>query len=144
MVNFQSVIHFKELIMGNLIGFNAAGNILIGLFGLLFIFHFLVLAGIVPHDIVWAGKINNRADLIKMETISIVILIFASLVVALRMNYISLGINTTIIRIGVWILFAFFVLNTIGNLTAVNPIEKYGFGLLTIIISILLLKLGLK
>ncbi|RMG82533.1 MAG: hypothetical protein D6707_02770 [Bacteroidetes bacterium] len=130
--------------MRKLIGYNKAGNILIGIFGLLFVFHLLVLSGIVPFDIVWAGRIKNKTDLIKMETISLIILIFVSSVVALRMNYLSLGINPFVIKTGVWILFAFFVLNTLGNLTAVNPIEKYGFGLLTFLISVLLLKLGLE
>lgn len=129
--------------MWNLIGVRAAGNILLVLFGMLFVFHLLVLTGVIPYNIVWAGKIANKTDLIKMETISLVVLILASLVITLRMEYLRLGISPLIIRIGIWILFVFFVLNTLGNLTAVSPIEKYGFGLLTILISILLLKLAI-
>ena len=129
--------------MWNLIGVSAAGNILLVLFGMLFVFHLLVLTGVIPYNIVWAGKIANKTDLIKMETISFLVLILASLVITLRMEYLRLGISPSITRIGIWILFVFFVLNTLGNLTAVNPIEKYGFGLLTILISILLLKLAI-
>ena len=127
--------------MCNLIGVSAAGNILLVLFGMLFVFHLLVLTGVIPYNIVWAGKIANKTDLIKMETISLLVLILASLVITLRMEYLRLGISPSITRIGIWILFVFFVLNTLGNLTAVNPIEKYGFGLLTMLISILFLKL---
>lgn len=129
--------------MWNLIGVRAAGNIVLVLFGMLFVFHLLVLTGVIPYNIVWAGKITNKTDLIKMETISLVVLILASLVITLRMEYLRLGISPLTIRIGIWILFVFFVLNTLGNLTAVSPIEKYGFGLLTILISILLLKLAI-
>jgi len=129
--------------MWNLIGVRAAGNILLVLFGMLFVFHLLVLTGVIPYNIVWAGEIANKTDLIKMETISLVVLILASLVITLRMEYLRLGISPLIIRIGNWILFVFFLLNTLGNLTAVSPIEKYGFGLLTILISILLLKLAI-
>lgn len=120
-----------------------AGNILLILFGLLFIFHLFVLSSFIPYNIVWAGKISNRKEMIRMESISLLLLAIAAIVVALRMEYLQWAISPKIIQIGIWVLFVFFTLNTLGNFTAKNAIEKYGFGLLTMIIMLLLLQIAI-
>ena len=76
-----------------------AGNILLFLFGLLFIFHLLVLSGIFPYDIVWAGKISSREEMIRMESISLFLLAIAIMVVVLRMEYLPLPIPAKVNRI---------------------------------------------
>ncbi|MGD1894408.1 MAG: hypothetical protein ACFB15_27910 [Cyclobacteriaceae bacterium] len=118
------------------------GNTLLIILGLLIIFHLLVIAGIIPYGIVWAGKINNRAQLLRMESISLVVLVLAILLVALRLEYLTFLNYPAIINGGVWGLFAFFLLNTLGNLTAKSPVEKYGFGALTLLMSLCCLVLG--
>jgi len=125
------------------INISFAGNTLLLLFGLLFIFHWLILFEIMPHDIVWAGKIKDRNHLVKMESISLLVLVAATIIISLKMGYLNFIKNSTIINIGMWVLFAFFLLNTIGNLTAQSPIEKYGFGLLTLLIALLVLRLSI-
>ena len=120
-----------------------AGNILLFIFGLLFIFHLLVLSGIIPYDIVWAGKISNREEMIRMESISLFLLAIAIMVVVLRMEYLPLNVPAKINRIGIGALVVLFTLNTIGNFTAKHPLEKYGFGLLTFVITLLLLQLAI-
>lgn len=126
-----------------MISISFAGNTLLFIFGLLFVFHFLVLLGIIPYCIVWAGKIRNRNELVKLESISLLILAISTTLVALKMEHLIFFKNTTIINVGIWILFAFFVLNTLGNWTAKNPIEKYGFGFLTLLMALLTLRLGI-
>ena len=126
-----------------MISISLAGNALLIIFGLLLIFHLLVLFGVIPYNIVWAGKIKNRKDLVIMESISLFVLCIATIMVALKMEYLNFLHSPTIINVGMWILFAFFSLNTIGNMTAKNPIEKYGFGLLTIIMALLFLRLAI-
>ena len=120
-----------------------AGNTLLLIFGLLFVFHLLVLSGKIPFDIVWAGKIKNRKELVIMESISLLVLVAATMIVCLKMGYLNILQHPTIKTVGMWILFTFFVLNTFGNLTAKNPLEKYGFGLLTFIIAMLVLRLAI-
>ena len=122
---------------------NLAGNTLLIILGLLIVFHLLVMAGIVPYDIVWAGKINNRNQLLRMESISLVVLALAILMVALRMGYLTFINYPGVINGGMWVLFAFFLLNTFGNLTAKSPIEKYGFGTLTLLMSLCFLALAI-
>lgn len=129
--------------MESLFNPNLAGNTLLIILGLLIVFHLLVMAGIVPYDIVWAGKINSRAQLLRMETISLVVLALATLMVALRMDYLAFLDAPTVVDVGMWVLFAFFLLNTFGNLTAKSPIEKYGFGTLTLLMSLCCLVLAI-
>ena len=126
-----------------MISISFVGNLLLLLFGLLFIFHWLVLFGIIPYSIVWAGKIKNRKELLIMESISLFILVVAAIIISLKMGYLNFLQGSTTVNIGVWILFTFFVLNTIGNLTAKSPVEKYGFGLLTTIMALLILSLAI-
>lgn len=111
------------------------GNLLLTLLGLLFVFHLLVITGIVPYGIVWAGKIQNRQQLLRMESASLVILTLAVLLVLMRMGYLDWVDNPIILQGGMWLLFALFTLNTLGNMTAKSPFEKYGFGSLTILMA---------
>lgn len=126
-----------------MISISFTGKILLFLFGLLFIFHLLVLFGVIPYDIVWAGKIQDPKEMVQMESISLLVLLVAAMIVSLKMGYLNFLHYPTIINIGIWVLVAFFALNTIGNLTAKSPIEKYGFGLLTLIIALLVLRLAI-
>ena len=81
------------------------------------------------------------------------LLAIAIMVVVLRMEYLLLNIPTKVNRIdeqtqfvnrsGGWALVVLFTLNTIGNFTAKHPLEKYGFGLLTFVITLLLFQLAI-
>ena len=122
---------------------NFAAQSLLIIFALLFIFHLLILFKVISPNIVWAGKIKNQKDLVKFEIISLGVLILAGIIIALKMDYLNHSIKPTFINIGIWILFAFFCLNTLGNLTAKHPFEKYGFGLLTFLISLLIFRLAI-
>jgi len=129
--------------MASLFNPNLTGNILLILLVLLVVFHLLVIAGIVPYNIVWAGKINNRTQLLRMESISLVVLALAILLVTLKMGYLTFLNYPAVINGGMWVLFAFFLLNTLGNLTAKSPVEKYGFGTLTLLMSLCYLVLAI-
>jgi hypothetical protein len=122
--------------MESLFNPNLVGNILLTLLGLLVAFHLLVIAGVIPYSVVWAGKINSRTQLLRMESISLVVLVLAILLVALRMEYLTFLSYPAVINGGMWVLFVLFLLNTLGNLTAKSPIEKYGFGTLTLLMSL--------
>ncbi|MDF1695781.1 MAG: hypothetical protein P1U56_08125 [Saprospiraceae bacterium] len=120
-----------------------AGNGLLIIFGFLFLFHLLVLVGVIPYSIVWAGKIKDRIEMIQLESVSLFILAMATMTVLLKMRYVDFDFDPKIIKVGMWVFFVFFMLNTIGNLTAINPIEKYGFGLLTLVMALLSFRLAI-
>ncbi|MEM0994572.1 MAG: hypothetical protein AAGI49_16175 [Bacteroidota bacterium] len=120
-----------------------ASSILLFLFTALLLFHLFVLFEIVPYSIIWAGKAKNRSEMLRMEIVSIIVTLLAATVVALHANYIPNALPTNLLDIAIWVLFAFFVLNTFGNLTAKHPLEKYGFVVLTAILALLLLNIAL-
>jgi hypothetical protein len=120
------------------------GNLLLSILSLLFVFHLLVIAGVVPYTIVWAGKIQNRQQMLRMEAVSVLVLSLAVLLVMLRMGYLQWKENPLVLQGGMWVLFAFFMLNTLGNMTAKSPFEKYGFGSLTLLMAASFLLLALS
>lgn len=111
--------------------------ILLFLFAVLFMFHLLVMASVIPYDIVWAGRIKNRMQMIKMELVSIVILVFVAMIICIKLNIIETNINHTVVSIATWGVVGLFMLNTLGNLTAKSKFEKYFFGSLTLLMTIL-------
>ncbi|MEK6479004.1 hypothetical protein WJR50_15765 [Catalinimonas sp. 4WD22] len=130
--------------METLISTELAGKALFSMLSLFFVLHILIMLGLVPHDIVWGGKIKSRQQLLRMEFISLFILAIFTMLVALRMGYLHFLDNPSVIKGSMWVLFAFFVLNTLGNFAAKSPIERYGFGTLTILMSLCCLVLALN
>ena len=127
--------------MEDIISIELAGYILLITLGLLIVFHISIVTGILPYDIVWAGKIQSKKELLLMESISLFISVMAMIIVGSKTKNLIIIEDQAIVNIGMWILLALFIFNTIGNLTAKNPFEKYGFGTLTILISFLVLRI---
>lgn len=118
------------------------GNIFLALCSLLIVFHLLVLAGEIPFHIVWGSRLKNRKDMIKFELISISTLLIIVILLMQRLQYISIWKNPSLDRGAMWLIFALFLLNTLGNLQSPNKFEKYGFGILTTILAGLSLSLA--
>ena len=127
--------------MKNLISLKQATIIIIILLCVILIFHTLVLAGIIPYAIIWAGKINSVADMRKLEMISICVNSFAILVLLLKAGYIQNNIPVKILNTIIWLLAVLFSLNTIGNLFAESGFELYFFTPLTFLLAILCLRI---
>jgi hypothetical protein len=108
------------------------------------IFHGLVLAGVIPFTIVWGGRLESTSDMIRFETVSILINVVMVFIVGIRMGYINIGINPKIIRAILWIMTALFLLNTIGNLFSTSVIEKIVFTPITLLLSIFSWRLALR
>ena len=125
--------------MIKLISQKQAINIMIALLTSLLVFHTLVLTGVIPYCIVWAGKIRTAADLRNLEVISILVNAFAILILLLKAAYIQNKIPVKLINTIIWLLAGLFSLNTIGNLFAESEFELYVFTPLTFISAILCL-----
>lgn len=131
--------------MRRLISFTTAGRLMLVLLLALVGFHFGILTGLLPDDIVWAGRFTDRAELVRMERISVLILAIVIGVVLGRLGYLgAAGRRSRVLRGAMWVVCALFVLNTLGNFTAIHPLERYGFGLLTIILALLSYRLAIE
>ena len=130
--------------MQRLISQKQAINILIALLTAVLIFHALVLTGVIPYAIVWAGKISTAAEMRKLEVVSILVNAFAILILILKAGYIQNKIPVKILNVIIWLLAVLFSLNTIGNLFAESGFEIYFFTPLTFILAVLCLRIVIE
>lgn len=131
--------------MKKLISAQLAGIILLAAFGLLFFFHILVLFGIFPADIVWGGQIRGvQANLVTLETIALIVTALFMIIIAAKLGYIQAGKLSGAVNIGVWLIFAFLLLNTLGNLASGVTFESLFAAPLTIILALCALRLALE
>lgn len=130
-------------------GFSAglwAGRILLVIMALFAVLHVLVLTGLFPSDMVWGGLADSSPNqLIIMETIALFFTLVFLLIVGIKTGFFLRKYrHTRIVRIGIWIVFAYFILNTVGNFLGETEVEKYIFGPLTILMAILSLLVALR
>lgn len=115
------------------IPFKVAISLFLILLSLVLIFHFLVILKIIPYNIVWAGKIENDAQMNLFESISILINFILLTAILVKGNILRLKINRRIIQVILYIFVVIFALNTVGNLFAKMSLETYIFTPLTFI-----------
>ncbi len=131
--------------MKKLISAKLAGNILLILFGALILFHILVLFNLLPSGMVWGGQAgNSSASLRTLEIISLAITILFAVAVAAKVGYIKAEGFRGAINVFVWIIFAYLLLNIIGNLASSSSTEKLIFTPITVIAALLTLRLAVE
>jgi len=131
--------------MKKLISAKLAGNILLFSLGLLFLFHILVLLKVIPAEILWGGQIKGvPANLIPLETVALVVTTVFILIVAAKTGYLQAGKLSVIINVGLWLIFAYLLLNTLGNLASGISAEKLLFAPITIILALCALRLAME
>ncbi len=129
--------------MKKIISKSQAINMMLALLFTMLIFHTLVSSGVIPYNIVWAGKINTAAEMRKLEVGSILVNVFALLIIVLKADYIKHKIPAKLLNAIIWLLAVLFSLNTIGNLFAESGFELYFFTLLTFILAVLCLRIAI-
>jgi len=131
--------------MRKLISAKLAANILLGIYGLLIIFHLLVLAQVVPSDIVWGGQIGNlQTNLVALETVAVVVTAFFVVIVAAKVDYIQVGNFQKVIPILLWIIFVYSLLNIAGNFASGSSTEKWVFTPISIVVAFLVFRLAIE
>ena len=120
-----------------IVSFHAAAKTVLSILSLVLVFHALVLTGFIPFDIVWGGRLKSREDMLVFESVSVGLNLLIVLVIASHAGYLPLSFNKSISRILIWLMTGLFLLNTIGNLMAVDPMEKFIFTPLTLVLTLL-------
>lgn len=124
--------------MLNIISKAQALKIILGLLTAVIVFHTLIIAQIIPYEIVWAGKLNSVNEMYVFEIISILVNILLITVLLLKGNYIKHTISNKILNGILWFFVLVFTLNTVGNLLAKSLFEKAVFTPLTLISALLI------
>jgi hypothetical protein len=128
--------------MNRIISAKLAGRIFIIVMTLFAILHLLIILGLIPSDIVWGGQIKNGP--VAMEAIALIVSIIFILIIAAKAGFIKTGKFKKLINISVWIIFVYFILNTIGNFASGITVEKWIFAPTTIILMLCAFRLAIE
>lgn len=118
-----------------------AGNILLISLGLLLVFHVLVLLKILPPGIIWGGQANTD-NLLTLEITALAVTLFFGFVTAAKAGYIRAGKLAGTVNVLTWIMFAYLLLNTLGNLASGVSAENFLFAPVTLIMALCALRLA--
>jgi hypothetical protein len=116
-------------------------KIVIGITFTAILFHLLILTKVIPYEITWGGRLKTDEEMYVFESFSILISSFFIYVLLQKGSLVKAVFSEKAITIMLWIFFALFVLNTVGNIVAKTPFEK-GFALVTLINAFLLWRIN--
>lgn len=109
---------------------------LLALFAAALIFQLTVLAGLIPTEMVWGGRLQNEEERTVGAWVSIAFLVVFALLVLVRLG----AIGRTLPALGKWGMWAvcvLFALNTVGNLFALDLRETLIFTPVTLVSAVL-------
>ena len=112
-------------------------KLFLGLLLAVILFHICIILKIITYNIAWGGRLTNDAEMYVFETTSILINIFLFIILLMKGNIIEYKLSDKVITIILWIFFAIFILNTIGNIFAKTTFEQL-FSILTGLSAILI------
>jgi hypothetical protein len=131
--------------MKKVISLRSAGIVLLVIFGLLVVFHVLVLFQLLPSNIVWGGQIGGSTSSLRtLEIVSLSFTMVFAVVIAAKIGYIKAGRFMKVINVFLWIIFAYLLLNTVGNLASSSFLEKLVFIPTSIVAAFLVLRLAIE
>lgn len=131
--------------MKKLFSAKLAGNLLIGAFGLLAVFHILVLLRVIPANIVWGGMIQGgQANLVTLEVIALAVTLLFILITAAKTGYLQAGKLAGVVNIGVWLILVFLLLNMLGNFASGVSFENLIAAPVTILLALCAFRLAIE
>jgi hypothetical protein len=110
-----------------------AGMMFILLNILTIIIQILVILKILPYNIIGGGRSENYNSAFNIAIVSIVFLIGEIIFIITVRKYNKEHKTNIFIKIGLWILFSFFLLNLIGNILGKTLFEKIVMGIMCVI-----------
>ena len=114
------------------------------LLSLFVLFHFTILLGIVPYEMVWGGRLKRHDQMLTFETFSILANLLMLAIVGLRAGFLRLRVPALVLKTALWIMFVLFLLNTAGNALSTNDLEKLLFTPVTLLLAFFSLILALS
>ena len=131
--------------MEKIISVKFAGNIILTILSLMVIMHLLILFKILPSDFIWGGQIDNaQSNLYVLEMIAVGVTLVFIFLTSSKTGYIRITKFKILITIGTWLMFIYFLLNILGNLTSTATLEKIIFTPVSIVLALLSLRLALE
>ncbi|HMO34340.1 MAG TPA: hypothetical protein PKE07_15190 [Lacibacter sp.] len=113
--------------------YRLTARLLLFFFAAVALLHVLALAGLLPADILWGGRLQDRNQLLVFETVSLLLNLLMAAVVAGWAGWCLLPVRRPVLRGLLWAMAALFALNTVGNLLAESRLETLLFTPLTLL-----------
>lgn len=107
------------------------------------IYHALILTQVVDYKNAWGGQLASLEQMYVFETFSITLQILFTVIIFLKLRAKPETFVYKATRILVYTISVIFLLNTIGNIFAVEMFERLVFSPLTLITSILTFRIAL-
>jgi hypothetical protein len=107
------------------------------------IFHILVISGIIPHEIVWGGRLSSQSEMLLFETISIIALSLMVFVIAVYAGLLKVNMHRAVMRVSLGLMTGLFFVNTAGNMQSLNQYEKLVFTPVTFLLFLFSFRLYL-
>ncbi len=117
-------------------------NTILIIAALVFVFHLLIISGVIPYQYVWGGRLKSNEQMLRFESISIIINLFIIFIISIKGGYIRPYLSSKVIKVFLWIFSILFVLNTIGNLLSLNSLEAIIATPITFILALMFLRLA--
>ncbi len=122
-----------------------ASALLLAALAALLVFHVLVVAGLLPADIVWGGiVINDRANFYWLEALAVVVTLGFATLVLMKTGVVPTDRARVIPTVGLWLVFGFLVLNAVGNLASGVSLENWFFAPVAIVLALVALRVALE
>ena len=122
-----------------------AMRIIVILLLLLLAFHILVAMRFIPGDCVWGGQIEaNSEKLINYEIFAAVITFMFLVISFYKIKLLRENRRNRINQNGLWLMLLFFLLGILGNLSSDITKEKLIFTPVTVLLSLLIIRVIIK
>ena len=125
------------------INFSYAVKTMIVLILIALAYHLIIITELIPYDAVWGGRLKSIEQMRQFEIFSMAVNLFMLLVILIKGGYIKINIPKLIINTFLWLFAILFAINTFGNLFSVSIWETIIFTPITLISTVLCLRLAL-
>lgn len=126
------------------IPFRLAVNITTALLLLVLIYHTLIITGLIPFEAAWGGRLETREDMLRFETVSLLVNSFLLALVSVKAGRLKVKIPPMAITIMLWFFVGLFILNTVGNLASTSFWEMVIFTPMTALLSVLFARMAVE
>ncbi|MBN2527825.1 MAG: hypothetical protein JXR76_15655 [Deltaproteobacteria bacterium] len=134
--------------MANFFSFTRAAHICIVIYIAMLMFHFALIVGaglldVIPTKIVWGGRLASQIQLVLFEAIALVITAACLFFTLIKAGYLPISPLRRVSHFAMWVMFVYFLFNTVGNLAAPTVIEK-SMSLVAALLSVSSLRMALE
>lgn len=125
-----------------LISVRVAGHILLVMLGALVIFHILILAGVLPASLVWGGEAQFDSQKISLEVLALIVTGLMIWLVLAKLNYVEAKKLKPKLKMGLWVVAIYLLLNALGNIASSSDQESMIFTPIALLLALLFIRLA--